>query len=371
MKITAIKTTHLRLPDVRPIGDGLQNLLIIEVHTDEGLVGIGEAHTMPVAIEAIIKAPVSQWAVQGLELLLIGKDPRDIQGLWNLMWAQCASVLGGRGLVMHAISGIDLALWDLLGKIENKPVAELLGKKHDQVRVYASDLMPDTYAGLLDQARSHLDRGFDAMKFGWGKLGKTPQDDVNFVGQLRSELGSDFDLMIDIGRPMPLNDAIWLTHELARHGVTFLEEPLDAADLDGYAHLSAESPIPIAAGERETGFYGFRDLVERARLQIIQPDLARCGGITVARKIQEVAEQAGTRIVPHCWASDILVAASVHFMGSTTPEPLSEFNVMQQPLRTDLLLEPMRPVGGRITIPDGPGLGIALNPDTIERFRVN
>ena len=153
MIISEIRTTILRLPTVYINGDGLQDILIIEVITDEGLIGIGEAHTMPTALKSIIEAPVSQFAVQGLSLLLVGQDPSDIAGLWHRMWRHCGSVLGGRGLVLHAMSGIDLALWDLKGKIENKPLCQLLGTvRRDKVDVYASDLMPSTADALVDRA---------------------------------------------------------------------------------------------------------------------------------------------------------------------------------------------------------------------------
>ena len=371
MIISEIRTTILRLPTVYINGDGLQDILIIEVITDEGLIGIGEAHTMPTALKSIIDAPVSQFAVQGLSLLLVGQDPSDIAGLWQRMWRHCGSVLGGRGLVLHAMSGIDLALWDLKGKIENKPLCQLLGTvRRDKVDVYASDLMPSTADALVARALELKEKGYRFLKFGWGKIGMTPSEDIDILARVREEIGSDMGLMIDVGVPIPYKDAVWLARNLEPLGVEFLEEPLDATDFEGYSALVSESPVPIAAGEREGGKQGFSDLITRAHLPIVQPDLARCGGITVAKEIADLAASKGAWVVPHCWSSDILVAATAHFLASLEQRSLLEFNVMDQPLRTNLILEPFVALGGAVSVPRGPGLGIELNPETIEKFRV-
>lgn len=257
MIISEIRSTILRLPTVYINGDGLQDILIIEVITDEGLIGIGEAHTMPTALKSIIEAPISQFAVQGLSLLLIGQDPSDIAGLWHRMWHHCGSVLGGRGLVLHAMSGIDLALWDLRGKVENKPLHQLLGPiRRDKVDVYASDLMPSTADALVARALELKEKGYRFLKFGWGKIGTTPSEDIDILTRVREEIGSDMGLMIDVGVPIPYKDAVWLARHLEPLGVEFLEEPLDATDFEGYSALVSESPGPNRCGRTrgwETG----------------------------------------------------------------------------------------------------------------------
>jgi L-alanine-DL-glutamate epimerase-like enolase superfamily enzyme len=369
VQITGVDTTILRLPAVQANGDGLQDVLVIEVRTDAGITGVGEAHTMPTALQAIIDAPISQHAVQGLAGLLIGQDPADIDRLWLRMWDHCGSVLGGRGLVMHAISGIDLALWDIAGKVAGEPISALLGARRADVDVYASDLMPASSAEILNRAAALVGAGHRAMKFGWGKLGLSLAEQVDLLADVRQLVGSDVRLMLDVGVALPFNDAVWLAEALAPIDIAFLEEPLDAADLDGYARLVERSPMPVAAGERESGERGFADLVERARLSIIQPDLARCGGITAARRIAAHALAHGARVVPHCWSSDILVAATAHFLASLDQPALLEFNVMDQPLRTELAVRPLRPVGGRLAVPTEPGLGIEINERIRERYR--
>lgn len=376
MRITDVRTTLLRLPVVEPIGDGLQDLLLIEVDTDAGLTGLGEAHTMPLALDAVIHAPVSQLSVQGLVGLVIGQDPLDASGVWRRMWDHCGSVLGGSGLVMHAMSGIDLALWDIAAQAAGLPLHRFIAARtgsdpaHSpaRVRVYASDLMPTDVDALLARARQLSDAGFRAMKFGWGTLGLQSGADGDVIAELRHAVGDDCQIMIDVGVPLPWDEARSLAEHLAGHDVLFLEEPLDSADLDGYRRLVDVSPLAIAAGERESSRRGFTDLLERANLPIVQPDLARCGGITVALDIADMAQRLGRRIVPHCWSSDILVAATAHFLAALPQPPLLEFNVMDQPLRTELMTAPLRPDAGLLTLPERPGLGVDLNRDTVERY---
>jgi L-alanine-DL-glutamate epimerase-like enolase superfamily enzyme len=371
MKITDVETLILRLARVLPNGDGLQDVLIIRVHTDSGIVGIGEAHTAPTVLKAIIDAPISQLSVQGLKQLLVGKDPLQINHLWSLMYDH-STTYGRRGVVVNAISGIDIALWDILGKATGQPVCQLLGgARRDRVTAYASDLSPEDPRQIVEQARRHVDRGFRAVKFGWGGLGQDVRKDAERVHEVRRALGREVDILIDLGVPVPFDDALWLGRALAEDDVYFLEEPLSPDDLDGFAALVAASPTPIATGEKETTRFGFRELMDRGGLRIIQPDIARAGGLTEIVRIAALAEVRGVRVIPHCWATDILVSATLHFL-ATQPSaraPFLEFNVMDNPLRTRLLLEPLRPENGVVRVPQGPGLGIELNEETLAAYR--
>jgi L-rhamnonate dehydratase len=369
MNITDVETIILRLPNVLPNGDGLQDVLLIRIHTDEGIVGIGEAHTVPLVLKAVIDAPISQLTGQGLRQMLIGKDPLDINALWAMMYNH-TTTFGRRGVVLQAISGIDIALWDILGKVTSQPVHRLLGgARRHRLRTYASDLTPDTVEGIVTAAERHRSNGFTAMKFGWGQLGQNVRDDLKWVERVRVAVGNDVDLMVDMGTPVPLDDAIWLGDALADCSVRFLEEPLSPDDLDGFARLTARSRTPIATGEKETTRFGFRDLVERGGLRIIQPDLARCGGITEAVRIAALAELRGVAVIPHCWATDILVAATAHLLATLENAPFLEYNATDNPLKTDLLSRPIQSVDGYVSVPDAPGLGIELNEETIERYR--
>ncbi len=369
MKITDIETIVLRLPKVLPVGDGLQDVLIIRVHTDEGITGIGEAHTCPTVLKAIIDAPISQLTVQGLKPLLIGKNPLQINELWDLMY-DCTATYGRRGVVINAISGIDIALWDILGKVSGLPVHQLMGGAiRDQVPVYASDLTPETQSQIIVNAKARADEGYRALKFGWGGLGQNVRDDARWVNELRRALGPDVDIMIDMGSPVAFDDAVWMGRALAEENVFFLEEPLSPDDLDGFAALVEASPTPIATGEKETTRFGFRDLMDRGKLRVIQPDIARVGGLTEMQRIAALAEVRNVRVIPHCWATDILVAATMHFLVTQKDAPYQEFNVMENPLRTALLQEPMRPKDGLLSVPRGPGLGIELNEETLDTYR--
>ena len=199
MKITDVETIPLRLAEVRPNGDGLQDVLILRVHTDEGITGIGEAHTSPLVLKAIIDAPISQLTGQGLRQLLLGKDPLRINELWDLMYEH-TSTFGRRGAVIHAMSGIDIALWDILGKVTGRPLYQLLGgARRDRVRVYASDLTPEDKTRVVPRAKELIDQGYTGVKFGWGTLGQNVREDARWVNELRRGVGPKVDLMVDMG----------------------------------------------------------------------------------------------------------------------------------------------------------------------------
>jgi len=369
MKIRDIETIILRLPEVLPNGDGLQDVLIIRVHTDAGIVGLGEVHTSPLVAKTIIDAPISQLTVQGFRQLLVGRDPLKINELWQLMY-DYSTTFGRRGIVMHVISGIDIALWDILGKTLGVPIHQLLGGAvRADIPAYASDLTPESTEALVEQAKAHLAQGFQAMKFGWGSLGGRVKADLRRFAAVRQAVGDEVDLMIDMGTPIAFDQALWLARALADHNIYFLEEPLSPDDLDNFAKLVMASPTPIATGEKETTRFGFRNLMEQGQLRIIQPDAARVGGLTEMMRIASLAEVRQVRVIPHCWATDILVSTTLQFLAVQREAPYLEFNVMDNPLRNELLTEPIRAYDGRVAIPDGPGLGITLNEDTLARYR--
>ena len=372
MKITDVEGIVLRLPEVREIGDGCQSILLIKVHTDEGITGIGEAHTNPMVSQAVLESPLCSVSASGLKRLLIGENPLHINRLYDKLYKH-TQTYGRRGAVMHVISGIDIALWDILGKVTGQPIHQLLGgARKSRHRVYASDLAPVTPGpdALLEQAQGHVANGYKAMKFGWGGLGADPRADAREIGKIRAALGDEIDIMVDMGFAIPLEDAMYLGRALAEHRVFFLEEPLAPDDLRGFARLTAVSPTPIATGEKESTQYPYIDLMDRGGLRIIQPDVARVGGISETMRIAALAESRGVRVIPHCWSTDILVAATLHVIATLRDCPYLEYNVTPNPLRTDLLANPLRPSGGEIEVPTGPGLGIELNEDTIAHYRI-
>ena len=359
----------LRLPAVRPIGDGCQSILIIRVHTDAGITGIGEAHTNALVSKAILDAPMSSVSSEGLRSLLVGEDPRDIGRLWDKMYRHTQGY-GRRGVAMHTISGVDIALWDILGKASGLPLHRLLGgARRTTTPVYASDLSQPSLEATLALARRHKAAGFRAMKFGWGGLGGDVREDIAVAAAIRKEVGDDIDIMIDMGFAVPFDHAVKLGRGLADYGVFFLEEPLWPDDVAGFAKLVALSPTPIATGEKESTQYPYVDLMDRGGLRIIQPDVARVGGISEMMRIVALAESRQVRVIPHCWSTDILVAATLHVIATLRDCPYLEMNVTDNPLRTDLLVDPIRPVNGIARVPDKPGLGIELNEATLARYR--
>ena len=369
MKITDVEGIMLRLPEVKRIGDGCQAVLVIRVHTDAGIIGIGEAHTNPLVSKAILDAPLCSVSAEGLRSLLVGEDPRDIERLWEKMYRH-TQTYGRRGIALHTISGVDIALWDIAGKVAGLPLHRLLGGARSQTMpVYASDLSQATLEGTLATARRHRAAGYRAMKFGWGGLGSGAREDIAVAAALRREVGDKIDLMIDMGFPVPFEHALELGRGLADHGIFFLEEPLSPDDIAGFARLVAASPTPIATGEKESTLHPYLDLMDRGGLRIIQPDVARVGGLTEARRIAAAAEARNARMIPHCWSTDILVAATLHLVSTLRDCPYLEYNATANPLRTDLLREPIRPRDGLVTVPEGPGLGIELNEETLERYR--
>ncbi len=370
MIITEISTVVLRLPVVLAIGDGTQDVLIVVVHTDEGVTGVGEVHTSPTVAEAVIHAPVSHVRSRGLASVLVGQDPLDTVACWERMY-EATEVYGRRGVVMHAISGVDLALWDLRGKVEGRSVAELLGgRQHRQLAAYASVLMPDTVDEARQLARDCAAQGFAAVKYGWGGLGAGIEQAVRLVAAVREEAG-DGEVMIDIGAGLDVEQALRLAEAFEPYDLTFLEEPLHPDDLAGFRRLAEASPIPIATGEKETSLAGFTTLIEQGRPDIVQPDLARAGGFTEVERIWHRARDHDVRVIPHCWSTDVLVAATMQFLASR-PEPVMlEFCLEDNPIRREVAVESLWAVDGYVTVDDRPGLGITLNPRTLRELGVS
>lgn len=370
MKIVDVRTTILRQPDVRPIADGIQDVLVVEVLTDEGIVGIGEVHTSPTVAKAVIDAPLSHVSSRGLKQIVVGRNPLQREILWDEMY-RLSAVYGRRGVAVHAISGIDIALWDIAGKAASMSVSELLGGDRERfVKAYASLLLGDTASEVREDVRRSIDAGFLAVKLGWGPLGSSLMDCVPLIEAARREAGDSVELMVDVGFGTDVRGAVRFAQALGALGVFFLEEPLSQDNLSGYAHLVRSSPIAIAAGEKETTSFGFRQLMEIGQVDIIQPDVARAGGITEVRKIIDLARTYGVTCIPHCWSSDILVSATLQLISCTPSIPYMEFCTLETPLRRAVTTTPIRVENGRVRAPSGPGLGIELNAETMKKYGV-
>ena len=370
MKITDVEAIHLRLPEVKWIADGTQDALIIKVHTDEGITGIGEVDSSPHVVKAVIEAPMSHDTACGLKELLVGEDPFEVEKLWRKMY-KGSFYYGRRGAAIHAISGIDIALWDIMGKVLNKPVWKLLGGSLEKsIRVYASTLFPESIKEGVEKAVRFAEEGFTAIKFGWGPIGENPSQAVEVIKSIRKAVGYDVDLMVDVGLGWEIPTAIGIARELEKYDVFWLEEPVLADHLDSYSAIAETVDIRIAAGEKECTFFGFKDLIERGGVDVVQPDVTRAGGFTECRKIISFAETQNVLCVPHAWSTGIIVAASIHLISLIANAPFLEFAITDSPLNRSLLVEPLYPKNGIIARLEKPGLGIELNEEIIEKYRV-
>jgi len=369
-----VEAIVLRQPAVDgAIADGSQDDLVVLVHTDEGITGVGEVDSAPEAVRAIVHAPGSHAIAGSLRELLVGEDPADVERLWQKMYRGLIYV-GRRGIALHALSGIDIALWDIRGKAEGKPVCELIGTpRRDRVRAYASLLMPETPEEVTARVRSLVERGFTAVKLGWGPLGRDPALDVELAAAAKAAAdGADVLIDAGLGYGRDATTAIGVARELERIGVFWLEEPFEPDEYEAYAELADAVDIRVAAGEQDTTRWGFRELIERGRVDLVQPDVTRCGGITELLRIAELAAERGVETVPHAWKSGIIKAASLH-VNAVLPDALfQEYCVADTPINTTLTRERL-PVDaeGFVAVPAGPGLGVELDEDVVARYRVD
>jgi L-rhamnonate dehydratase len=374
VRITDVEAIVLRQPEIdEGIADGSQDDLVVRVHTDEGIVGIGEVDSSPEVCKAIIEARGSHKIALGLRELLIGEDPAD-EALWDKMY-RGVIFYGRRGAAIHAISGIDIALWDIRGQAAGKPVCELLGVVvHDRIRAYASRLMPDTADEVTAAVEELKGSHFTAIKLGWGPLGQDPAHDVELARAAKAAAGDGVEILIDAGLGYRA-DAVAATRvarELEALGIYWLEEPFEPDEYEAYAELSDGVDIPIAAGEQDVTTWGFRELIDRGHVDILQPDVTRCGGITETLRIAKLGAERGLKTVPHAWKSGIIKAASLH-VNAVLPDALfQEYCVADTPINTRLTHE-LLPVesDGCVAVPTAPGLGVTLNDDVLQELRVS
>jgi L-alanine-DL-glutamate epimerase-like enolase superfamily enzyme len=388
MKITRIDLHILLVPDYDPLAcSSAQDDLVVEIHTDEGIVGIGETDTNPWVARECIRAPGTHCMGLGLQEMLLGADPMEPEAIWEKLY-RGSKMTGRRGALICALGAIDMALWDLKGKALGVSVSRLLGAGlRKSVTPYAS-LLPagrtlDEYTdSLVAKAVRAKVMGFHAVKlevcingpYSHNGLQESNEAIVAIVGECRRAVGPDLVLMVDVAYAWPdPHTALDVLERLAPHDLYFVETPIDIDDLDGYAFLHARSPIPIAAGEWQNTRFEFLDLADRGLLDVLQPDIGRVGGFTEALKVCRIAGERGRLIVPHCWKSGIGVAASAHLAASCDHCPYIEFlplDLAESPLRRELLMSDFSVVDGLITVPDSPGLGIELNREILQKYQV-
>jgi L-alanine-DL-glutamate epimerase-like enolase superfamily enzyme len=371
MKITSLEPIVLRLGQVDTgRADGTQDAFLLRIQTDQGIVGIGEADTSPYLARTAIEMPSSHAIARGLAELLVGEDPLQIDRLWQTVY-RGSSYYGRAGVALHVLSAIDMALWDIAGKAAGRPICDLLGgARIESVPVYASQVMPETPEEVGAIAAAAVAAGYGALKLGWGPLGRELAHDAALVHAAREAIGSERALMLDGGQAYTVQAALELLERVGDADLYWLEEPLAPDDYDGYRRLAGRAAVRIAAGEADSGIRPFRALVEQGHLDVLQPDLGRCGGFTVARQIRDLVSGRGVEVVPHCFSTGVLVAASLHLAASLDRPTYSEYSVADSPLVNGILTVPFALRDGKLDVPRGPGLGIELDEDLVAGMRV-
>jgi L-rhamnonate dehydratase len=371
LKIKDIEAIYLRLAELKIQCDSGQDALIVKVTTDSGIVGYGEVDSSPMAVKGAIDGPFSHTTTTGLKHVLIGEDPFQTEYLWHKMYR--ANIYSGRrGIAIHAMSGIDLALWDIKGKALGLPVWRLLGGGFTgSLRAYASSLFGATPAETGERARKFVARGFTAVKFGWDPMGRDAATDVALVREARAGLGPDPDLMIDAGLVFDAKTAIQRARAFEPYNLFWFEEPLLPDDYRGYAKLSAASPLRIAAGEEESERRSFLQLMDVGKIDVVQVDLTRCGGFTEGMKIASLAADRGLPVVNHGFTTYLNVAAALHYLASI-PNTLDLLEFVEEEGTTlrHHISSPVQAVDGRVAVPDAPGLGIEINEEGLQKYRV-
>ena len=369
MIITDVSAFVLRLPVVTDACDGSQDTALIRITTDEGIIGWGKVDSCPSVVKAVVDAPLSHKICNGLANILKGRDPLAIDACMEAMQVE-ANYYARVGVGAHAMAGINIALWDIAGKAAGQPVYRLLGaEKGGSFRAYCSVLFGDTPALTYDLARRYADEGFTAVKFGWGPMGQDEANDIDLIRQARRGVGDDIDVLIDAGQVWDWQTALKRAHQFEEFRPFWIEEPLHPDDIAGYRELTRQSPIDIATGEAESEIAKFRALVEEGGLQWIQPDPGRCG-ISTFVAAGRFAREHGAKVVNHSFKSGITIAASLHALAGVGGGSLFEYCMSESPLRRGLTKESFDVVDGFIAVPEEPGLGVTINQEVFDTYRV-
>jgi D-galactarolactone cycloisomerase len=381
MKIVDVRIHPLRTPLEVPFAFSQgwvrqRSATIVEVITDEGITGWGEAFAQGLEPPQIAAAVIDA----ALKPLLLGADPLATEVLWHRMY-HATRDYGRKGSVTAAISAIDIALWDIAGKAYGVPVHQLLGGAFRQrVQAYATGFYRISGQGeaarLGDEAVAHHEAGFRAMKV---KLGYGLQDDLAVMREIASRVaGRGVTLMVDTNHAYGVGDAVRLGRGMAEYDLRWYEEPVAPEHIAGYREVRDKVSMPVAGGENEHTLYGFRDFLAAGAVDIAQPDLGSVGGFTACRHVIALAQAHGVQVNPHVWGSAIAQAASLQLIAAVpvahhsvfAQEPIFEYDRSAHPFRQFLVREPVQQVDGWIDIPQRPGLGVEVDREILERYRI-
>jgi L-alanine-DL-glutamate epimerase-like enolase superfamily enzyme len=379
MRIEHVETLHLyfEYPEGRsfstPVGPVKgRTATLVRVHTDDGRVGVGSAYAHPGMVAA---------AIEHLTPLLVGtsldEDARDdfaqfaqgggrIATLWRLMylWTRWS---GRKGAAMVAIGGVDQALWDLRGQAAGQPVWRLLGGERSSCPAYASGLLYESPFPLDELAVRAVEAGYRRIKM---RIGHTWDIDLASLEAVRKAIGDEIDLMADGTQRFDLESALRMARELERHRVFWFEEPFEPEDLDAYAALRQSVHVPIATGENEFGFQGFREIIRAGAADIVQPDASRCGGISEVLRVAELAQREGLGFAPHSWCDPVAVIANAHVVAARPNGITVEIDQTGNRFIEGLLGAPLTVTDGLLELGDRPGLGVELDADFVRDHRL-
>lgn len=348
-----------------------RTICIVKITTDSGLVGWGEGYG---------PASVLASGIEFLSQFIIGKSVLNNEGIWEIMYRRSMD-FARRGILVSALSAIDIALWDLKGKVLGQPISVLLGgRKRESVEAYATGMYFTETSNLpkklADEALSYKEKGFNAMKM---KVGLGIPEDVENVKSVREAIGKDIRLMVDSNHAYTLNEATKLALQIEQFDISWFEEPLSPEQYEGYAELRKRTSIPISGGECEYLRAGFYQLFSNKSVDIAQPDICAAGGITEVKKIISMAQTFGIEFVPHSWGTGIALSAALQVLCNLdiTPGRLKEPNVLMEldctsnALRDKLVFPMVSAKNGMVEVPNKPGLGVEVDEEVINHYAIN
>ena len=345
-----------------------RQIALVKVVADDGTYGWGEGYGPATVVKA---------GIEFLAPLVVGEDPLQVEAIWSKMHLRSLDY-ARRGVLVAAISAIDIALWDLRGKLLGQPVSVLLGgRRREQVRVYATGLYfsktDDQVGALVEEAQLYAAQGFSAIKM---KVGLGVQTDLRHVRAVRQAIGDDIELMVDANHAYSLSEALTFARLIEPLGISFFEEPLSPEDYHGYRELRRQTPIAIAGGECEYLLAGFSQLLSQRCVDIAQPDICGAGGLTEVKRIAALASAFQTNVIPHSWGTGIAFAAGLHLVSTLDPVPgrlrmpeaMLEMDRSESALRDTLTQPQFKQADGRVAVPTAPGLGVDIDPDYLARY---
>jgi len=331
---------------------------LVLVHAEGGEIGIGSVYSHPGIVDLVVRHQLAP--------MLIGQDATDVESLWDRMY-RLTRWYGRKGAAVSALGALDIAFWDLRARRAGQPLWRLLGGEQGRCPAYASALLWKPPAELAEEAALHVSRGFRRMKM---RLGRGEELDRLAVRAVRTAISSQCDLMCDGSMRYSLREARELGEFLARENVFWFEEPFEPENLDDYVALRGTIGVPIAAGENEFGLQGFRELIRAGAVDIVQPDVCRCGGISEALRVIRLAAEHDLRFAPHTWSDAVTIVANAHLVAAHPHGLTVEVDQTGNPFIEQLLIEPLDIREGQLHLSDRPGLGIELRADTLARFEM-